>query len=62
MKKKMSICAVVAGMAGIALAGLPVEVSYAFEDAAFQAATRLNANSRVCSVVTNVAFAKKLTE
>lgn len=58
MKKKMSLVAVVAGMAGIALADVPVAMSYAFEDAAFQAATRLNANSRVCGGVTNVAFAK----
>ena len=58
MKKKMSIFAVVVGMAGIALADVPIAMSYAFEDAAFQTATRLNANSRVCSVVTNVAFAK----
>ena len=58
MKKKMSILAAVAGMAGIALADMSVAVSYAFEDAAFQAATRLNANSRVCGMATNVAFAK----
>ncbi len=58
MKKKMSIFAVVAGMVGIALADVPIAVSYAFEDAAFQAATRLNANSRVSSMATNVAFAK----
>ena len=58
MKMRVSIFAVVAGMVGIALADVPVAVSYAFEDAAFQAATRLNANSRVCSMATNVAFAK----
>ena len=58
MKKKIAVFAVVAGMAGVVLADVPVAVSYAFEDAAFQAATRLNANSRVCSTITNVAFAK----
>lgn len=58
MKKRLSIVAIVTGMAAIALADLPVAVSYAFEDAAFQAATRLNANRRVCNTITNIAFAK----
>ena len=55
---KWSFMAAVAGMAGAALADVPAAVSYAFEDAAFQAAARMNASQRVCEVATNVAFAK----
>ena len=59
MRKIMRVAAfaIFAGLAGMAFADQP-EFSYAFEDAAFQAATRMNSDSRMCGVATNIAFAK----
>ena len=52
------MAAAVAALACHAADTMPVELSYALEDAAFQAATRMNADARVRGCVTNVAFAK----
>ncbi len=54
----MSILATVVGVMGAALAEVPIELSYALEDAAFQAVTQMNASPRVKGAVKNIAFVK----
>lgn len=54
---RMTLMAVTAWMAGFASADVPI-VSYALEDAAFQAAMQMDASPKVKGVVTNIAFVK----
>lgn len=54
----MSILAVAAVWARVASAEIPPELTYAFEDAAFQAAASMNASDRVRGAVSSIAFAR----
>ena len=62
MTKKMRMASFMATAVAVlschAAGAVPIELSYALEDAAFQAATRMNADARVLGCVTNVAFVK----
>ena len=58
MMRRASLVAAAAVLACHAADNAPQALSYALEDAAFQAATRMNADARVRGCVTNVAFAK----